>query len=311
MTNNTPKNSYKFVCIVCDFKCIKKQDYNRHLSTAKHNKMTNSTVNTQLSSSKFKCDCGNEYKYRQGLHLHKQKCAYTSLLPPENTFVPSPQSDSISAEPTTVELLGIIQQLVIQNATTSKQFEELQNTMKDLIPRIGNNNTTNTNSHNNTFNIQMFLENECKNAISIQDFVKSVEINMSHLVAMSKDGYVDSISNVLINALNNLAVTDRPLHCTDLKRETVYIKDKETWNKSSADTSVMDKVISNIERKHVVEVKNFVDEHPQSQELDTPDHQFYQKVYYNSLGAGEDSDKLNKKIYKKVLPQVKLEKLPV
>ena len=191
-----------------------------------------------------------------------------------------------------------------------KQNMELQNTMRELIPHIGNNNsTTNTNCHNNhTFNIQMFLENECKNAISIQDFIQSLEINMNHLVAISKDGYVDCISNVLVQALNQLAVTDRPLHCTDLKRETVYVKDMETWNKSTADAPIMNDMINSIENKHYAQVKQYVREHPQSQVLDTPEYNFYNKACMNSLGNCEDHGKLNKKICKKVLPEVKLDK---
>jgi len=188
-----------------------------------------------------------------------------------------------------------------------KHNGEMQATLREMIPHIGNNN--NTNSHN-TFNVQLFLENDCKNAQSIQDFVRSIEIDHGHLVAMSKDGYVDTMSNILIQALNKMAVTDRPLHCTDLKRETVYIKDKETWNKSTADAPLMNRVISSIERGCVIEVKNYVDQTPESRELDTPEYQFYHKAHWNTLGAGEDSNKLNKKIYKKVLPQVKLEKQP-
>jgi hypothetical protein len=105
-----------------------------------------------------------------------------------------------------------------------------------------------------------------------------------------------------------MAVTDRPLHCTDLKRETVYIKDKESWNKSTADAPLMNRVITSIEHGCVIEVKNYVDENPQSKELDTPEYKFYQKAHWNSLGAGEDSNKLNKKIYKNVLPEIKLDK---
>ena len=105
-------------------------------------------------------------------------------------------------------------------------------------------------------------------------------------------------------------VTDRPLHCTDLKRETVYIKDKESWNKSTADAPLMNRVINCIEQGCVIEVKNYVDDTPQSKELDTPEYNFYQKAHWNTLGAGEDASKLNKKIYKKVLPQVKLDKQP-
>ena len=154
----------------------------------------------------------------------------------------------------------------------------------------------------------MFLENECKNAISIQDFIKSIEINMSHLVAISKDGYVDSISNVLIQALNQLAITDRPLHCTDLKREIIYIKDDAKWNKSTGDAKQMSDVINSIENKHFEQIKQYVREHPQSQILDTPEYNFYNKACMNSLGNCEDHDKLNKKICKKVLPEVKLDK---
>jgi hypothetical protein len=192
-----------------------------------------------------------------------------------------------------------------------KQNMELQNTMKEMIPHIGNNNNTNTTNVNGpTFNVQFFLENDCRNAQSIQEFVKSIEFNHEHLVSMTKDGYVDTISNILIQALNKMAVTDRPLHCTDLKRETVYIKDKESWNKSTADAPLMNRVINCIEQGCVIEVKNYVDQTPESKELDTPEYQFYHKAHWNTLGAGEDSNKLNKKIYKKVLPQVKLEKKP-
>jgi hypothetical protein len=190
-----------------------------------------------------------------------------------------------------------------------KQNMELQNTMREMIPHIGNNNTSTTNTNsNNTFNVQLYLENECKDAISLQDFIRNIEINMSHLVAISKDGYVDSISNLLIQSLNKMAITDRPLHCTDLKRETVYIKDMETWNKSTADAPIMNGLINSIENKYYAEVKQYVRDNPQARELDTPEYNFYAKACVHSLGNYEDHDKLNKKIYKKVLPEVKLDK---
>ena len=192
-----------------------------------------------------------------------------------------------------------------------KQNQELQNTMREMIPHIGNNNnTTNTNS-NNTFNVQLYLETECKDALSIQEFIKNIEINMSHLVAMTKDGYVDSMSNVLIQALNKMAITDRPLHCTDLKRETVYIKDMETWNKSTADAPLMNGLINSIENKHYFRVKQYTREHPQALVLDTPEYNFYAKACVHSCGNYEDHDKLNKKICKKVLPEIKLDKTTV
>jgi hypothetical protein len=265
--------------------------------TAKHLRLINANDNSHnLPLNAHTCICGKEYKHAPSLSKHKKSCTYTPPSP-ENTITYSIEP----IEPNSAELMVLVKELMKQNM-------ELQNTMKEMIPHLGNNNTIN--SHNPTFNVQFFLENDCKNAQSIQEFVKSIEFNHEHLVSMTKDGYVDTISNILIQALNKMAVTDRPLHCTDLKRETVYIKDKESWNKSTADAPLMNRVINCIEQGCVIEVKNYVDETPQSKELDTPEYNFYQKAHWNTLGAGEDASKLNKKIYKKVLPQVKLDKQP-
>ena len=345
VTSKTPENAKKYICELCPFKCRKLCDFKRHVSTAKHKKITNDakmiTNDTNNTPQLFQCICGKEYQYRSGLSRHKKACTYTPSPPP-------PPEENIRTtiepiEPNSADLLALVKELMIQMAVKNKhqdeliaqmaakdkhqdelisqmaakdkhqdelikQNMELQNTMREMIPHIGNNNsTTNTNS-NNTFNVQLYLEKECKDAISLQDFIKNIEINMSHLVAISKDGYVDSISNLLIQSLNKMAVTDRPLHCTDLKRETVYIKDMETWNKSTADAPIMNGLINSIENKYYAEVKQYVRDHPQARELDTPEYNFYAKACVHSLGNYEDHDKLNKKIYKKVLPEVKLDK---
>lgn len=296
LSPDSPNSLHKFYCDKCDYGCSKKGDYNKHINSIKHNAIY---ATQNATTTIINCSCGKMYNHKSSYYRHKKSCTYTqpSLPPPtENTITYTVEH----VEPNSAELMVLVKELMKQNM-------ELQNTMKEMIPHIGNNN--NTNSHN-TFNVQFFLENDCKNAQSIQDFVKSIEFNQEHLVSMTKDGYVDTISNILIQALNKMAVTDRPLHCTDLKRETVYIKDKESWNKSTADAPLMNRVINCIEQGCVIEVKNYVDETPESKELDTPEYQFYHKAHWNTLGAGEDSNKLNKKIYKKVLPQVKLEKQP-
>ena len=283
-----------------------------HLTTAKHIRLINANSSLlENMPTEYKCICGNEYKHASSLSKHKKGCTYTPPSSPEENI----QTTIEPIEPNSADLLTLVKELMIQMAAKDKQQDELikqnmelQNTMRELIPHIGNNNsTTNTNS-NNTFNVQLYLENECKDAISLQDFIRNIEINMSHLVAISKDGYVDSISNLLIQSLNKMAITDRPLHCTDLKRETVYIKDMETWNKSTADAPIMNGLINSIENKYYAEVKQYVRDHPQARELDTPEYNFYAKACVHSLGNYEDHDKLNKKIYKKVLPEVKLDK---
>ena len=302
---NISKILHKFKCEKCNYGCSKKGDFNKHIRSAKHNA---ETIGNDYSCS----HCAKNFKTRSGLWKHKKSCTYTPpSLPscPENTITYTIES----VEPATNEvhiLKTMIFDLIKQNTLLQQNQLEMQTTLKEMIPHLGNNTTNNTNSHN-TFNVQFFLENDCRNAQSIQEFVKSIEFNQEHLVSMTKDGYVDTISNILIEALNKMAVTDRPLHCTDLKRETVYIKDKESWNKSTADAPLMNRVISSIEHGCVIEVKKYVDETPESTELDTPEYNFYHKAHWNTLGAGEDASKLNKKIYKKVLPEVKLEKQPV
>jgi len=314
-THYPPKIPPQYNCELCNYNTVSKKDYNKHLLTRKHMRITNDAAGKieqiQQNNNLSVCICGKAYKYRQGLYKHRQTCE--QIHPPSHEE--NIQTTIEPIEPNSVELLVLVKELMIQMAAKDKQQDELikqnlelQNTMKEMIPHLGNNNTINSN--NPTFNVQFFLENDCRNAQSIQEFVKSIEFNHEHLVSMTKDGYVDTISNILIQALNKMAITDRPLHCTDLKRETVYIKDKESWNKSTADAPLMNRVINCIEKGCVIEVKNYVDKTPQSKELDTPEYDFYHKAHWNTLGAGEDSNKLNKKIYKKVLPQVKLDKKP-
>jgi len=296
LSPNSPNSLHKFYCEKCDYGCSKKGDFNKHTNSIKHNAIyaTQNATTTLLT-----CNCGKMYNHKSSYYRHKKSCKYTPPCP-KNTITYTIEHVQ-PAEPTSAELLVVIKELMKQN-------QELQNTMKEMIPHLGNNNTINSN--NPTFNVQLFLENDCKNAKSIQDFLCSIEFNREHLVSMSKDGYVDTISGILIQALNKMEITERPLHCTDLKRETVYIKDKETWNKSTTDAPLMKRVISSIEHGCVIEVKKYVDETPESTELDTPEYNFYHKAHWNTLGAGEDASKLYKKIYKKVLPEVKLEKQP-
>jgi len=292
----TPKNSKKFICETCDFKCSNKQDYTRHLSTRKHKMLTDVDINVDnlvpKNAKAFTCDCGNEYKYRQSLSRHKQICQKNSEKPIENTFVPEKEKEEEPSD----------RQLVKELMTVVKQ-------MAEIMPKIGDTNNSHNTNCNNTFNVQMYLNNECKNAMSIQDFIKSIELNMSHLNAITDKGYVDSVSNIMIKALSDLEITDRPLHCTDLKRDTIYIKDHDEWNKSSAkDEKLMSGVITDIENKHYGLVKQYARENPQAAVMDTPENKYQNKALQNALGNSVDSEVLQKKIYKEVLPKVKLDK---
>ena len=300
-TSKLPKTAETHVCENCNFKCSKQSNYNKHILTAKHQILQNTIANVPTPAKQFTCDCGKEYKHHSSLWNHKKKCTYTTEEPIENTFVPEEQPSD----------RALIMTLIKQMAEKDKKLTELTTQITEIIPRIGdttNNNNTNTNC-NNTFNVQLYLNNECKNAMSIQDFIKSIELNMSHLKAVSDKGYVDSVSNILIKALGELEITNRPLHCTDLKRDIIYIKDNAEWNKSSAkDDNLMSGAITNIENKHYGLVKQYARETPQASVMDTPENMYQNKALQNALGNSVDNEVLQKKIYKEVLPKVKLDK---
>jgi hypothetical protein len=301
-----PKNAEKYICEDCNFKCSKLSNYNTHILTAKHQMITNGNINDNnlvpKNAKAFECECGNKYNFSSGLSRHKKKCQYNAEEPIENTFVPEEK------EPSDRKLMMT---LIKQNGEITKQNGELTKTIQEILPKIGDTtNNTNTNC-NNTFNVQLYLNNECKNAMSIQDFIKSIELNMSHLKAVTDKGYVDSVSNIMIKALGDLEITDRPLHCTDLKRDTIYIKDNDEWNKSTAKDDLMNGVITNIENKQYDLVKQYARENPQAAVMDTPENKYQNKALGNALGNCIDSDVLQKKIYKEVLPTIKLNKSSV
>ena len=305
-TNKNPKKPLIFSCENCNFISSNKKDYNRHIMTAKHKILQNTTEKPPKmpkNAKAFTCECGKEYKHHSSLWNHKQKCQYIAEEPIENTFVPEKEK-----EPSDRQLMMT---LIKQNGEITKQNGELTKTIHEILPKIGDTtNNTNTNC-NNTFNVQLYLNNECKNAMSIQDFIKSIELNMSHLKAVTDKGYVDSVSNIMIKALGDLEITDRPLHCTDLKRDTIYIKDNDEWNKSSAKDDLMNGVITNIENKQYDLVKQYARENPQAAVMDTPENKYQNKALGNALGNCIDSDVLQKKIYKEVLPTIKLNKSSV
>lgn len=272
----------------------------RHLNTNKHNQLANKDNDNDNSNNKNVCDCGKVYKYMSSLSKHRKKC---NLVLKENQVE---NSININEPKEEIDYKELVMQLLQQNS-------ELQKSMKELIPVVGNNNNSNNtiNSNNKTFNVQMYLNTECKNALSIQDFIESIELNTSHLKAIGENGYVDSISNVLITALNKMKLTERPLHCTDAKRETLYIKDLDTWEKGSTETPLIRKAVRVVENKHEGLMKDYITEHPKASELDSAEGEFYIQTHMNILGNGVEPEKLTKKIFKKVMPNVKLDKTVV
>jgi hypothetical protein len=231
--NLMPKNADIFKCEHCDFKCSKQSNWSTHLLTRKHqNRMKLNEKNEVTAAPSFVCKkCDKSYKARNSLWYHENKC---SLKP-------------VVTEKINADLIGRIlddrQRILDDNAELrnfimeqSKMTTETVNKALELCKPVNNNTTINqTNNNNQRFNINVFLNEQCKDAINFSDFVKNIQISYEDLENNAQLGFVNGISKIFLDNLKQLDVTERPIHCTDVKRETMYIKDENTWTKQSDD----------------------------------------------------------------------------
>ena len=300
MTQKTQKNTKIYICDTCDFSSTNKSLYNRHLTTAKHKMMTDGyEKNTQ---TEFVCECGKSYKYRQGLYRHKSKCPY--LLASES------ESESEKEKPNEEELgyKKLLVKMIEQNSELQQTILDQQQTIKEMIPKMGNNNNSN-NTTNNQFNVQLFLNEQCKDALNLTEFLRSLQIGMDDLMKIGDQGYSEGISRILVNGLKNLSVTERPIHCTDTKRDVLYVKDDNIWEKEQQGNPKFQKSIKYLANKNqYIMQTEWAKEHPHWEEDDTNDNRAYHKLAFNMLGGKDDDETLNKRITKQVLPEVKLDK---
>lgn len=215
------KNAITYECKVCDFIAFNKYNYNKHLSTLKHKNNENDNndnkkvvKNIKNEVNVFVCEhCNKSYTYKSGLSRHKKTCKF---IIQNNNDISYNNGSVINENMIIKELKDIICQ-------QQKQINE-------LIPNIGSNNNNN-NTYNQKFNIHLFLNEKCKDAINMSDFIKSIEVSLQQLEFTRKNGVVDGISNAIVENMNKLSLYERPMHCTDIKRETLYIKDDDNWKK--------------------------------------------------------------------------------
>ena len=243
----SPKIPLKYVCETCHYTTCNKKDYNKHLLTDKHKKLKISTdfnKKSQEIPNHSVCECGKIYKERSGLWRHKQKCNVESIkeVDEKNTC----KSEEEHPDKDLIMLL-------------IKENSELKNMMMEVI-KNGTNNTVNSNivnSNNQAFNLNLFLNETCKDAMNIMDFVDSIKLQLSDLEKVGELGYVEGISSIIVNNLKQLDVTQRPVHCTDKKRETMYIKDEDKWEKEDEKNTKLKKVIRHVENKNIRYIKRY------------------------------------------------------
>ena len=210
--NNVAKVANNFECKLCNYNTCKKSNYNKHLLTLKHINLHNTDKNVAKVAS-FNCLCGKSYKHRQSLYTHQSKCTFK-----DKESVCEKISENLSQE----FVLDVIKK-------QQDQITELTNTIKEMAPLI-NSNTVN---NNQKFNINVFLNEQCKDAINMSDFIKSLKVNLEELDIIKENGLAEGISKTIINNMSKLSIYERPLHCTDIKRETLYIKEDNNWTKDN------------------------------------------------------------------------------
>jgi hypothetical protein len=289
-TEKTKKNEKNFCCFFCDFNTSKKTDYERHCSTLKHKNNALTTLDNKKADKKYTCECcGKEYNDRAGLWRHKKKCV------DKNTYFINEveKSQEICDKDLIVMLI--------------KQSSEMLEVIKNGTHNT--NNSHNNHSNNKTFNLQFFLNETCKNAMNIMDFVDSIQLQLSDLENVGKLGYVEGISNIITSNLKALDVTQRPVHCTDKKREVLYVKDEDKWEKEDEDKIKLRKMIKRVASKNQRLLPKFKEIHPDCKKSSSPFSDQFNKILIESMGGPGDND-LEKevKIIKNIAKNVTIDK---
>ena len=216
----TQKNAEYFICEKCDFVCSKKSNYERHILTRKHK---NDDKKEQKGAEQNVCICGKSFKYRQGLFVHRKTCiSYEKNVTTDGVVLETEINKKIDST-TDKELKELVKELIKQNG-------ELVKTINEIVPKIGNTNITNNNNNNN-FNLNVFLNEQCKDALNISDFIDSLKITLEDLLFSKTNGISRGITDVMIKGLKELDIHKRPIHCTDIKRDIMYIKNEDNWSK--------------------------------------------------------------------------------
>ena len=302
----SPKIAKKFVCNKCDYKCSKHSDYVKHLLTLKHK---NDDVDDVLDDAKlaiqYFCECGNEYKHRQGLWKHKQKCG-NNITNKE----PEILSKNINTDQSNKD--NLIEYLIKENAEFKTLIMEL--VKKDSISNntVSNNTVSNNtiNSNNKTFNLQFFLNEQCKDALNIGEFVDSIKVQLSDVENTGRAGYVEGVSKILIKNLNELDTFKRPIHCSDLKREVLYIKNDDKWSKEDDEKIVMKKAIKDVANKNIKQITEWANLNPDCKKSDSRKNNQYLNIVMNSMSGGSNEEQSNniEKIIKNITKTVVIEK---
>ena len=309
LTSSNEEVSLHYDCDHCNYTTTIHSNYKKHLLTAKHIKLSEVSEVSEIVSQPIQCSiCNKIYKSRPGLWAHKKKCIEK---PVENTIVPT----ELTSTAVIIEIIKqnqefktlLIEQQKIQ-MEQQKENKELINKVIELSkePRIVNNGTM-TQNNNQKFNLQFFLNDTCKDAITIQQFINNIQISLEDLESVGRNGFVKGISDIVLKELKTLDVTKRPIHCTDLKREVIYLKEEDAWNKDDDENTKLKNVIKIVENKGWSKVPLWYQNNPNALVSDTPEYAMYGNIVRNVSG-NDNEVKLREKIVKVIAKEIHLEK---
>ena len=316
------KNTSEKMCEICNYSTSDVTNYKKHLLTAKHKRLTLFNTGGKDSIDDFKqsyycecCDFNTKNKYDFNRHnqtkkhkqilLLNQKREEPCHLQKNNEIKQETVSNSITSD--------IVMELIKQNKEIQTSLVEQNKELHNKLINMSNQTTfihTTNNITNNQFNLNLFLNEECKNALNIEDFVNSLKLTVNDIEETGKLGYTQGISRIFVKALKDLDVNMRPFHCTDIKRETVYIKDQDNWEKENAEKTKLRNVLKQIARKNLMKLPEWQEKNPDFRYLDTPENEKFMQISLSSLGSEyqDEQEKMDDKIIRNVLKEVILEK---
>ena len=330
--NVAKKMQENYDCTFCDFRTSNKYNYDKHILTAKHQMMTKMQKNALAPTNVGGCICGKTYKFRQGLFNHRKECIYkaddpdqlcSEILNENNMVFDGKYNQSRTDESvgnTALPFDNIIVEIIKENQEfkhllleQQKENKELMNKMVEIsqqqlcIPTTINHNTT-----NNNFNLNIFLNETCKDAMNIDDFISDIKITFEELLAIGDTGFVNGLSDIVVKRLRDMEITKRPIHCTDAKRETIYLKESDVWNKDSRENNQLKKIIERVEYKNVAALHNWCNENPDSRINNTPNNLLKDKIYLQTLQGDERTrEKIIKNISKEIMIKIRDPQVPL
>ena len=296
----SPKVAPKYSCEKCDYTTCKKSSWDKHLLSRKHRNgnsmVTNANEIVAVQPVTYQCShCDAFYYHPSGLSRHKKSCQ--KLLFENSTSGAQTPDVEPSKDDTIKEMKDMIYTLVTQNKDMQGLIRDQNNTIVELSKNGGgggsNNNTMNhshnhTNSHNKTFNLQFFLNETCKDAMNITDFVNSLKLNLQDLEKVGELGYAEGISRMFVRGLNELEITKRPIHCSDVKREVLHIKDKDKWEKDNINQDKLKRAIKDLSNKNIMLLDDWQKENPGCKEYDNYKNDIYLKMMVESMGPADE-----------------------